>query len=261
MNTIDQQLQLTIDDTIGFVSINRDKKLNALSWEMMLRLQALVDELDRNRDIRAVVLHSTFPRAFGVGADINDWGSLDPVEMWRTWTRHGHRILRTLEELIHPVIAVVNGFTFGGSLELALAADIRIGEAGSQLGFPEATVGTIPGWLGTKKALDLIGPSRLKKLIFTGRPIPIEEAVAIGLIDEQVPEGQGLKRARELAGQIRSTSPVAVSLAKQVINSLASGSPAAALESISSGLAAQTADGKEGRKSFMEKRTPYFTGF
>lgn len=257
----DKHIELIIEDQIGFISIERDKKLNALSWEMMQRLNSYMEDLDRNRDIRAVIIYSKSPRAFGVGADINDWGSLEPVEMWRKWTRHGHRIMRNIEELIHPVIAVVNGFTFGGSLELALAADIRIGETGAQLGFPEALVGTIPGWLGTKKALDLIGPSRLKKLIFTGQPISIAEACAIGLIDEQVPAGQGMERAKELADQIGKTSPVATGLAKQIVNSLCSGNSATALESISSGLAAQTADGHEGKESFRAKRKPDFTGF
>lgn len=257
----DQHIELIIEDQIGFISIERHKKLNALTWEMMQTLNSHVEDLDQNRDIRAVVIYSKSPRAFGVGADINDWGSLEPVEMWRKWTRHGHRIIRNIEELIHPVIAVVNGFTFGGSLELALAADIRIGETGAQLGFPEALVGTIPGWLGTRKALDLIGPSRLKKLVFTGQPIAIDEALAIGLVDELVPAGQGKERARELADQIRKTSPVATGLAKQIVNSLTSGSSATALESISSGLAAQTSDGHEGKESFRAKRKPEFTGF
>lgn len=257
----DQPIALTIENEIGYISIKRDKKLNALSWEMMETLNSYFEDLDRNRTIRAVIIYSKLPRAFGVGADINDWGALEPVEMWRQWTRHGHRIIRNIEEFIHPVIAVVNGLTFGGSLELALAADIRIGETGTKLGFPEATIGTIPGWLGTRKALDLIGPSKLKKLIFTGQPISIEEAVALGLVDEQVPVGQGVIRAEELVAQISTTSPVATSLAKQIVNSLINGSPAAALESISSGLAAQTADGQEGKESFRKKRAPNFTGF
>ena len=180
--------------------------------------------------------------------------------MWRIWTRHGHRIIRLIEELVQPVIGVVNGYTFGGSLELALAADMRIGEAGAQFGFPEARVGTVPGWLGTQKALQLIGPSRLKKMIFTGRPLPAEEALRVGLIDELVPAGEGLARAREIAAQIAEVSPVSVSLAKQVVNSLASGQPAGALESIAGGLAAQSADGREGKSSFKEKRPPSFSG-
>ena len=252
---------MRIEEQVGIICISRGEKLNALSWEMMQQLDACFEELDRSREIRAVILHSDFPRAFGVGADIGDWGSLEPLEMWRHWTRHGHRILRNLEELIHPVIAVINGLTFGGSLELALAADIRIAETGTQLGFPEARVGTIPGWHGTRKALELIGPSRLKKMIFTGQPIAVGEAREIGLIDHETPAGQGLQYARELAAQMCETSPVSASLAKQVINSLASGNPATALESISSGLAAQTEDGREGRESFAAKRKPEFTGF
>lgn len=261
MSTAEQQIELNIEGNLAIISINRAEKLNALTWEMMLALKGHAEKLDLNRDIRAVIIHSTCSRAFGVGADINDWGALEPIEMWRSWTRHGHRIIRSIEELIHPVIAVVNGFAFGGSLELALAADIRIGEAGSRYGFPEARVGTIPGWLGTQKALQLVGPSKLKKLIFTGASIPAEEAMEIGLIDELVPSGEGLARARELASQMGQTSPVSVSLAKQIVNALVANQPGPALESIGGGLAALSADGREGKEAFSEKRAPSFTGY
>jgi enoyl-CoA hydratase/carnithine racemase len=254
-------VELQRENSLALVAINRDDKLNALTWEMMEELKRHFDELDLDREIRAVILLSKSPRAFGVGADINDWGALEPIEMWRTWTRRGHRILKLIEELIHPVIAVANGYTFGGSLELALAADIRIGEAGSRYGFPEAKVGTIPGWFGTQRALQLIGPGALKKLIFTGASIEAEEALEIGLIDELVPAGHGLARARDLAEQIGRTSPVSIQLAKQIVNSLAAGQPASALESIGGGLAALSSDGREGRESFMARRAPSFKGY
>ena len=181
--------------------------------------------------------------------------------MWRRWVRLGHRIIRHLEELLQPVIVVTNGFVFGGSLELALAADIRIGELGSKYAFPEVSVGTIPGWLGTQKGLQLLGPGKLKKMIFSAQPITAEEALDLGLIDELVSTGEGMQVAENLAAQISRSSPVAVSLAKQVINGLASGQPVTALESLASGLASQSADGEEGRLSFIEKRTPSFTGY
>ena len=253
-------IELVKEEKLALIAVNRDEKLNALSWEMMQDLKCYFDELDQDREIRAVILFSKSSRSFGVGADIKDWGALEPIEMWRTWTRHGHRIMKAVDDLIHPVIAVVNGHTYGGSLELALAADIRIGEVGSRYGFPEALVGTIPGWLGTQKALQLIGPSKLKKLIFTGVPISAEEALEIGLLDELVPAGEGMEKARELVGLIGKASPVSVHLGKQIVNSQASGQPASALESIAGGLAALSSDGKEGREAFIEKRSPSFKG-
>lgn len=261
MSISNENIEFTIQNHVARIGLNRPDKLNAISWEMMTQLDECVREIDGNREIRATILYSRAERAFGVGADIKDWASLEPVEMWRKWVRHGHRIIRNLEELLQPVIAVTNGLTFGGSLELALAADIRIGEAGSQYAFPEVSVGTIPGWLGTQKGLQLLGPSKLKKMIFTALPVSAEEALSLGLIDELVPAGEGVKHALELAARISQSSPVAISLAKQVINGLAAGQPVTALESISSGLAAQTADGEEGRTSFTEKRKPSFTGF
>ena len=260
MNKPTKQIEFSIQNHVALIAINRPEKLNAISREMMILLDNALSEIDQNRSIRAVILHSRAPRAFGVGADINDWASLPPLEMWRYWVRRGHRVIRSLEELLQPVIAVTNGYTFGGSLELALAADLRIAEENSQYAFPEVTVGTIPGWMGTQKGLQLIGPGKLKKMIFTGQAISAREACAIGLVDEVVPENEGLKHALELAEQICQSSPVAVSLAKQVVNSLAASPSVTALESIASGLAAQSADGEEGKASFKEKRKPSFTG-
>jgi enoyl-CoA hydratase/carnithine racemase len=261
MKTPDNVIEFSTGNHIARIGINRPEKLNAITRGMMSQLDDCISEIDQNRSTRAVILYSTTPRAFGVGADINDWTSLPPIEMWRDWVRFGHRIIKNLEGLLQPVIAVTNGYTFGGSLELALAADIRIAEEHSQYGFPEVSVGTMPGWMGTQKALQIIGPSKLKRLIFTGRPISAEQACSIGLIDEIVPENEGFKHALELADQICQSSPVAVSLAKQVVNGLAANQPVTALESIASGLAAQSADGLEGKESFKQKRKPSFSGF
>jgi len=261
MKTSDKPIEFSIQNHIARIGINRPEKLNAITREMMLQLDGCISEIDQDRSIRAVILYSMTPRAFGVGADINDWASLPPIEMWRDWVRLGHRVIKNMEGLLQPLIAVTNGYTFGGSLELALAADIRIGEEQSKYGFPEASVGTIPGWMGTQKALQLIGPSKLKKLIFTAQPVSAGQACSLGLIDEVVPEKEGFERALELAGQICQTSPVAVSLAKQVVNGLAANQPVTALESLASGLAAQSADGLEGKESFKQKRKPSFSGF
>lgn len=261
MNSSGNTIELDIQGNTALIGINRPEKLNALSRSMFNKIHEYILEIDQRRSIRAVILHSRATRAFGVGADINEWASLAPLEMWRDWVRFGHRIIRDIEELLPPVIAVTNGFTFGGSLELALAADIRIAEKGSQYAFPEVSVGTIPGWMGTQKALHLLGPSKLKKLIFTAQPISAEKAAAIGLVDEVVPQKKGLASALELAAQICKSSPVAISLAKQIVNGLATHQPVTALESIASGLAAQTADGQEGKASFQEKRDAAFSGF
>ncbi|MBT8333825.1 MAG: enoyl-CoA hydratase/isomerase family protein [Desulfobacterales bacterium] len=257
----DENIDFDIQNNVALIGINRPKKLNALSRNMFSKIHNYVAEIDQNRSVRAVIIHSKAARAFGVGADISDWASLAPLEMWRDWVRFGHRIIRDIEELLPPVIAVTNGFTFGGSLELALAADIRIAEKGSQYAFPEVSVGTIPGWMGTQKALQLIGPSKLKKLIFCAQPISADKASAIGLVDDVVPQNKGLPHALDLAEQICKSSPVAVSLAKQIVNGLTANQPVTALESIASGLAAQTEDGHEGKTSFLEKRAPVFKGF
>ena len=163
-------IQLSITDAIATVTLNRPDKLNALNGEMLAGLDAIADELDRANDIRVVLL-TGMGKAFCVGADIFEWSSLSPLEMGRRWIRDGHRIFERYARLPQPLIAVLNGYTFGGGLELALAADLRLAGAGVQLSFPEVKLGIIPGWGGTQRLPELIGKSRAKQMIFSGTRI------------------------------------------------------------------------------------------
>jgi enoyl-CoA hydratase/carnithine racemase len=199
-------------------------------------------------------------RAFCVGADITSWSTLEPSEMWRRWVRDGHRVFDALARLRQPVIAALNGFTLGGGLELALAADLRIAAEGIELGAPEVKIGTVPGWAGTARLPSLIGAARAKQLIFTGARINAGTAERWGLVNEVVPRDELTPRVREIAADIAANAPIAVQIAKQIIDAGQGASTAATLEALGGGLAATTADGKEGVASFREKRQPDFTG-
>ena len=254
-------VQLSLNGPIANVVLNRADKLNALNAEMLDALEEYADELDRNQDVRVVLLTGT-GRAFCVGADIYEWSDLTPLEMGRRWIRDGHRIFARYARLPQPVIAVLNGYTFGGGLELALAADLRLAAKGVQLSFPEVKLGIIPGWGGTQRLAQLIGPSRAKQMIFSGERVAAETAEVWGLVNEVVAAEELAERALSLAETIAANGPVAVQLTKQVIDASmpASGDSGVVLESLAGSLASFTADAQEGVSAFRQRRPPKFSG-
>jgi enoyl-CoA hydratase len=257
MNPNDTLITLSIDTHIATITLNRPEKLNALTPLMLARLEGIAAELEQNGEVRVVLLTGS-GRAFCVGADIYAWSALEPLQMWRQWIRDGHRVYDRLARLPQPIIAVLNGYTFGGGLELALAADLRLAAEGVQLALPEVTLGTIPGWAGTQRLPRLIGPARAKQMIFTGERIDAVTAERWGLVNEVVATDRLERRARELAEIIVRNAPVAVQASKQLIDGdLAS---AVILESLASGMTAFTDDLQEGLAAFRERRNPNFTG-
>ena len=254
-------VQLSLKGPIATIVLNRADKLNALNVEMLHALEAFADELDRNQDVRVVLLAGT-GKAFCVGADIFEWSDLTPLEMGRRWIRDGHRIFARYARLPQPVIAALNGYTFGGGLELALAADLRLAAQVAQLSFPEVKLGIIPGWGGTQRLAQLIGPSRAKQMIFSGERVAAEQAQAWGLVNEVVASEQLAERALDLAKTIAANGPVAVQMTKQLINASmpTGGDSGVVLETLAGSLASYTADAQEGVSAFRQRRTPKFSG-
>lgn len=249
------RLNLTLDGPIATITLDRPDKLHALDPAMLAALDAHLAAIDHDPDLRAVILTATGDRAFCVGADVNAWAALEPLDMWRSWVRDGHRVFERLATLRQPTIAALNGFAFGGGLELALACDLRIAADHAALAMPETKIGTLPGWAGTRRLPALVGPARAKQLIFTGARLPAADAERWGLVNEVVPLDQLLPRAHALAAEITANAPVAVQLAKQAIDG-----GATTLEAVAGALAATTGDGREGIAAFKEKRAPRFTG-
>lgn len=253
-----QKILFQVEGNIGRVTLNRPEKLNALDLEMLRQLEAAVDTLEASSQVRAVILDSTGDRAFCVGADIQAWTALSPLEMWSVWIRRGHQLFDRIAQLRQPVIALVRGFAFGGGLELALTADIRIASEQATFAMPEVKLATIPGWAGTSRLPQIIGRARAKQMIFSGTPIDAHRAEHWGLINEVVSAIDLSTKATELAEMICRNAPISVQIAKQLLN--AETSNALALESLASAVSAATADAAEGLKSFQEKRTPEFKG-
>lgn len=246
---------LEIDEQIARLTLDRPEKLNALNPEMLAEFERLVDVIDRDKDIRVVILTGAGERAFCAGADVNAWSALEPLDMWRGWIREGHRILNRLAGLRQPTIAAINGFALGGGLELALATDIRIAVEPATFAMPETTIGTLPGWAGTRRLPEAIGVARAKQMIFTGARIDAATAERWGLVNEVVPLGALMNRVSTLAAEIAANAPIPVQLAKAAIDGDES-----ALEAFAGVLAANSEDGREGITAFREKRKPRFAG-
>jgi enoyl-CoA hydratase len=256
----DTLVQLQRDGDVAIVTLDRPAKLNALTPPMLAALEAAARTFDGDAAIRVVVLTATGDKAFCVGADIHEWAALEPLDMWRRWVKHGHQVFDQWARLRQPVIAAVNGHAFGGGLELALAADIRIASDAAQFALPEASIATCPGWSGTQRLVQLIGASRAKYLALSGKRLSAGEALANGLIHEVCPAGQLHDRALALAREMAAKAPVALQLTKQLVNAAAGEGAAAALEAMAGALAASTEDAREGIASFKEKRAPHYRG-
>lgn len=253
-------VHLDIDaDGVATLTLDRPHKLNALSLELLDRLEASLKEVEGSK-ARVLVLRTAGDRAFCVGADIGQFSGFTPVQMWKTWIKEGHRIFRLLANLSQPTIAVIDGPALGGGLELALACDFRVAATSAKLGLPEVGIGTIPGWGGTERLTKLVGEARAKQLILAGRQITADTALAWGLVTETADPAALEGVVDALVADLLKGAPVAQQTAKQLIHAAAQGVDSALLEAIASGFTTGTCDFAAGMGSFKEKKSPVFTG-
>ena len=200
-------------------------------------------------------------KAFVAGADIQEMQPMNPMQ-GMAFSQKGHMAMSFLERMNKPVIAAVNGYALGGGFELALACDIIYASEKARVGFPEVTLGILPGFGGTQRTARLAGIARAKELIFSGKVISAREAYEIGLVNKVVPDGQLMEAVESLAAAIISAGPVGVGLAKACINRSVSLDIDSGLdfEAEAFGLCFGTEDQKEGMAAFLEKRKPTYRG-
>lgn len=203
-------------DGIGYVTMNRPEALNALNIEILGELEDAFSRIQEDDAIRVAVITGT-GRAFIAGADIAEMAKLTGAE-GREMVVQGQRLMRLIEENDKPVIAAINGFSLGGGNELAMSCDIRIASEKAKFGQPEAGLGIIPGYGGTQRLPRLVGKGMAKKLIFSGDMIDAQEAYRIGLVEQVVPAEELMDTVNALARKIASNAPIAVKIAKSVIN-------------------------------------------
>ncbi len=247
---------------VALITINRADKLNALDHALLADLDAALDEIAANDQIRALVITGAGGKAFVAGADIAEINALESQAEAEEFARFGQSVFSRIERLTIPVIMAINGYALGGGCELALCGDIRLASDTAQLGQPEVNLGVIPGYGGTQRLARLVGRDRAKSLIFTGERIGVEDALRLGLVDRIVPSADLMDEAVSLAQSLAGKAPRTIALAKMAINDgiALPLDEALELEAQLFGQAADTLDRREGTQAFLEKRQPRWVG-
>ena len=245
-------VRLEVDGAVATIRLDRPK-MNAINGQLTEEQRLAAVEARDRADIRAVVLYGG-ERVFAAGADIKEMSTLSYAEML-SWGQQLQDALRALARLPKPVVAAVTGYALGGGFELALTADFRVLGERAKVGVPEIQLGVVPGAGGTQRLPRLIGPARAKDLIFTGRHVGAEEALALGIADRVVPDDGVYEAARELAGQYAAGPALALRAAKQAVDDgleldLDSG---LRLESLLFAGLFATEDQRTGMQSFLEQ--------
>lgn len=246
---------------VGIITLNRPEALNALSLEMLDQLDGVLDVIERDAEIRALVITGAGDKAFSAGADIGAMREATALEA-RAYAQRGHQVINRVESFPRPIIAAVNGYALGGGCEFSLACDIRLASDRARFGQPEVNLGIMPGWGGTQRLARATSPGFAKELIFTGRMCPADEAQARGLANHVYPHDELMDEAKALADEIATKPTWAVAAAKEVINLALEGDLRGHLarELDSFALAFTTQDQREGMAAFLEKRPPQFEG-
>jgi enoyl-CoA hydratase/carnithine racemase len=246
---------------VAELALDRPEAMNAVSTAMALDLGAACAELSADRDVRVVLITSTSPRAFCVGADLKERSSFTDADLvaQRPLARAAYSGVLNLPM---PTIAVVEGYALGGGLEIALSCDLIIAGSAAVVGLPEVSVGVIPGGGGTQLLTRRIGWSRAAGMIFTARRMSASEAAGLGVVDEVLDSGTARDRGLELATQIAANSPVGLRQAKRAMRLGSDVDLATGLE-VEDGCWRATAfsgDRAEGVAAFNEKRSPEWPG-
>lgn len=252
---------LDVRDNIATLTFNRPKVMNAISFQLLRELEAHLEAMRFDPQIRVVVITGAGSKAFCAGADLKERATFSPEQV-KQFIFTIRRLFDDIEQFNKPVIAAVNGVALGGGTELALASDIRLASETATMGLTETRLGIIPGAGGTQRLPRIVGRGRAKELIYTGRRISAAEALRIGLVNQIHPAEELMRASLRLAEEICQSAPIAVQQAKYAINrgletDLNTGM---AIESNAYWICIPTEDRQEGLAAFAEKRQPVYKG-
>lgn len=245
------------------VTLDRPGQRNALNTPLLLGLEEMIRAANEDSDVAVIILTGSGDRAFSAGADIKEWMANKAFAQIEKFLALGHRVFNSLEQCSKPVICAVNGVTFGGGLELALACDVRVAAPNARFAFPEPTLGAFPGWAGLRRLVTIVGLGHAKEIAMTTRQVGAEEALTLGLVSQVVPADSLLDAAHAISEQMQKVGPLALAQVKR-LSALYAGAGNSLmsqyLEVLGNAALAGTADFREGEAAFLEKRAPLFTG-
>lgn len=256
------EIRLTVADGVASVMISNPGRMNALTADMWRAIPSLLQQAERDPEVRVVVICGDGQRAFSAGADISEFETNRQGDAAAAYNDLNHRAFDALQECPKPTIAMIHGFCLGGGLAVAACCDLRIVDEQAQFAIPAAKlgIGYDPRWL--KPLLRLASPANVKEILFTGRRFNVTEARAIGLVNRVVPAAELVSVVRALAADIAANAPMTIRAAKASIDALARPPDTADLARLDDLVAAcfTSDDYAEGRRAFMEKRAPKFRG-
>lgn len=256
------QVRLEREGTVATLLVDRPDARNAMGIAVCEAVDALIDEVEADPTIRALVVTGTGEKSFIAGADINDLVAYDTATAWHH-IEVGHRLFTRIENLPIATIASVNGYCLGGGLEIAMACDIRLASANARFGLPEMNIGMTPGWGGTERLQRLIGQSRAAAMALTGEMIDLPTALTCGLVYRGFDDVAALRQGTaELAAKLAGFSPIVMRTTKSMILNDHDATPAQTLarDCATLGYLLSTHDAREGLSAFLEKRPAQFTG-
>ncbi len=248
--------------SVALLTVDIPQTRNALSVPIVLYMQTLIDEIAKDKDVRALIITGGGEKSFIAGADIGRLAQMTPEDS-RYSIEVGHKLFSTIEQLPFPTIAAVNGYCLGGGLEIAMCCDIRICSANAKFALPEIKIGMIPGWGGTLRLPRLIGESRAKYMILTGKMLTSSEALNCGLISETYESVAELReKAMEMATTLASYAPITMKADKAMIYDSFGKTPTeiAQRDAMTLAYIFTTKDAFEGLNAFLEKRSPNYKG-
>lgn len=246
-----------IENKVALLTINRTAQLNALNEIVIEELHNCISSLQKNSDVRVIIITGSGEKAFVAGADIKEFSSFSSKEGQELAKKGQELLFNLITNFNKPIIAAINGYALGGGLELALACHIRIGSESIKCGLPEVSLGLIPGYGGTQRLAQIVGKGKAMEMILTTRMVGAEEALSCGLVSYIETKENLLPKSFEVANQIMKNSPQALGLAIEAVNSgyITSGFNK---EIELFGACFGTDDFKEGTSAFLEKRKPNF---
>mgnify|MGYP001079255014 CR=1 FL=1 len=248
-------------DRTAIVTLNRPKSLNAFNYQMLLDLEGVLEELEKDPDIVVVIFTGAGEKSFSSGADLKERLTLTEEEVRRNVDKI-REVFQKVADLPQPTIAAINGYAFGGGMELALSCDFRLAVKDVKLGLTETSWGIIPGAGGTQRLPRLIGEAKAKELIFTAKKLTAQTALEYGIVMKVTEREELMKECFHLANQMLENGPIALRQAKYAINRGMETSLREGLEIEGRAYEATipTEDRIEALRAFQEKRKPEFKG-